>query len=174
MARGGNRLGSGRPALSDEEKASRALERKVKRRAAATSVKGKKPTKKSKPKSRRAEAAPVAFAPDGVKKPGTPAQWPFGTSVQTSAAEEPPKPVEPELPADESGISADTPLDLLLAVVRAKNLRLALRMQAASIAAPFVHAKPAPGGKKVAQADAAKGVASKFAATAPPLKLVNR
>lgn len=124
-----------------------------------------------KKKRPRAPKAAKGFSESGVKAKSAPAGWPFGT--QAAAPAEPPAPPPADEP-DEPKLTAETPLELLLAVVKSTGLKLTLRMQAAALAAPFVHAKPAPGGKKGAQADAAKGVASKFSATAPPLKLVNR
>ena len=49
-----------------------------------------------------------------------------------------------------------------------------IRIQAASIAAPFVHVKKGEGGKKDAAAEAAKATAGgKFRASAPPRLVAN-
>jgi phage terminase small subunit len=160
MARGGSRPGAGRPRLSEEEKAARAAARK-----AAAKGKSKPAAKKKAPAGKRVSpksAAPAAHAPTGIKADDAPAQWPFGTR--------PPTPPAP--PAKPSELS---PLDYLLSIVRDDEADLKVRMQAAALAAPFVHAKPAPQGKKDGKADAAKSAgAGKFAAAAPPLKLVKR
>ena len=108
--------------------------------------------------AKRAESA-KAIAPTGEKSEGAPKSWPFGT-----APEEPAKPAE--------DLSSLTPLDYLLSVVRDPDEDKARRIQAASIAAPYVHAKKGEGtGKKEQQAAAAKQVASRFSTGAPP-KLV--
>ena len=65
-----------------------------------------------------------------------------------------------------------TPLAYLLQVVNDTKAERRERLQAASIAAPYVHPRKGEGGKKDAAADAAKKVgAGRFAAAAPP-KLV--
>lgn len=116
---------------------------------------GRKATGLAKPKKPKAEAAPVAFSADGVKTKDAPPSWPFG--------------VEPE------SLSELTPLQYLLSVVRDVGADERVRIQAASIAAPFMHAKVGEAGKKDEKGAAAKRVgAGKFAASAPPLKLVNR
>lgn len=166
MARGGSRPGAGRPPLTDAEKAQRAEARNEKRRAARKLAKPKAKAKK------KALAAPAGFSPDGAKAADAPTQWPFGTSPEQPKDPEPPV-VDPDA---DPVINADTPLELLLGVVKERRLKLALRMQAAALAAPFVHAKPAPIGKKEAAAEAAKqtGKASKFGAiAAPKLAAVN-
>lgn len=67
------------------------------------------------------------------------------------------------------------PLEYLLSIVRDEQADEKLRLQAAAIAAPFLHAKPTVGGKKDERATAAKVAATgKFAAAEPPLKLVSR
>jgi phage terminase small subunit len=136
--------------------------RNEKRRAAR-----KAPKPKPKPKAKK--KAPAAFCQGGVQTADAPPQWPFGVKPDQP---EPPPAVEPD---GEPVITADTPLEFLLSVVREPRLKLAVRMQAAAIAAPFVHAKPAAVGKKEAQAAAAKeaGKTSKFAAVAPPRLVAN-
>ena len=65
-----------------------------------------------------------------------------------------------------------TPLEFLLTVMNDNEVEDKLRIAAATTAAQYVHAKKGEGGKKEAEADAAKKVAGgKFAAATPP-KLV--
>jgi phage terminase small subunit len=155
MARGGLRLGAGRPRLSDEEKAARAEARKLKRAAAAP----KKAAAKKAKKPAKAPKVARAVAPTG-EKPAEAATWPFGTQVPTEAA---PASV-PAVPANVS------PLDFLLGVMRDPMQDVKLRMTAAQIAAPFVHTKPGELGKKAAKDAQAKEVAGsgRFAPSAPP------
>ncbi|OYD50706.1 hypothetical protein [Acidovorax kalamii] len=63
------------------------------------------------------------------------------------------------------------PLDFLLQIMRDQDEDKGRRMQAATLAAPYCHAKKGEGGKKEEKAAAAKTVASKFATATPP-KLV--
>jgi phage terminase small subunit len=102
-------------------------------------------------------AAPAkAIAPSGEKDARAPASWPFGTAQEK----------EPEL------LSSLTPLDYLLSLVQNPKEDKRIRIQAATIAAPYVHPKKGEGtGKKEQQAAAAKQVASRFSTGAPP-KLV--
>ena len=66
------------------------------------------------------------------------------------------------------------PLEYLLSVVRDPGADEKIRIQAASIAAPYCHAKKGEaGGKKEAANEKAKGAAAKFGARPAPLKLVN-
>ncbi|WP_239142595.1 terminase small subunit [Variovorax sp. WS11] len=95
---------------------------------------------------------------DGLKKDSA---WPFGQE----------KPAEPVAPTPAADLSALTPLDYLLEVMRDGSEDKARRMQAASLAAPYVHAKKGESGKKDERNEAAKKVASRFAPSAPP-KLV--
>jgi hypothetical protein len=106
-----------------------------------------------------------------VKTGDAPAQWPFGT--------QPPQPEAPPAAADaesEPVITGATPLEFLLNVVKESRLKLAVRMQAAALAAPYEHAKPAPVGKKDARNDAAKATEkkSKFASAAAPRLVSSR
>lgn len=82
-------------------------------------------------------------------------------------------PANPPAKDDESPAAlADlTPLDYLLSIVRDPGKDQRLRMQAASIAAPYCHPRQGEGGKKDAKQAAAKQVAGRFAQAAPP-KLV--
>jgi phage terminase small subunit len=67
-----------------------------------------------------------------------------------------------------------SPLDYLLTVMRDPAEDKRTRLQAASLAAPYMHAKPAPGGKKTATQTAAGQAASggRFGPGAPPLRVV--
>lgn len=105
---------------------------------------GRKPTK---PKEVKAPKVDMA----GFK---TDPSWPFGQQLP----EPPPK-------QDLSGL---TPLDYLLSVMRDELEEKPRRMQAASLAAPFVHAKKGESGKKEDRAAAAKQVAGRFTPGAPP------
>lgn len=114
---------------------------------------GRKPTKP------KAEKAPQ------VDKNGFKADksWPFGQE----------RPAEPAHTSAPTVAAELTPLEYLLSVMRDELVDPRQRMQAASLAAPFVHAKKGEGGKKDEKAGAAaKAGAGKFAAAAPPLKLV--
>lgn len=97
------------------------------------------------------DAAPPVDA-DGYK---TDPNWPFGQ-------ERPPEPVD---------LSGLMPLDFLLQVMRDPEEDKGRRMQAATLAAPYCHPKKGESGKKEQKADAAKKVAGRFTAAAPP-KLV--
>jgi hypothetical protein len=68
-------------------------------------------------------------------------------------------------------VTNTSPLDYLLQVMRDPNEDKGRRMQAAIQAAPYMHAKRGEAGKKEQKDAAAKKVASKFTAGAPP-KLV--
>lgn len=168
MARGGSRPGAGRPRLSDEERAARAAARKA--AAKAKPATKKKPSRKGAIK--KAKESRTGYSPNGVKNSDAPAGWPFGTQPP---APEPPPAAAPIDPDGDPVIPGGAPLDFLRAVINETRLKLAVRLQAAALAAPFVHAKPAPQGKKDGKVDAAKSAgAGKFAAAAPPLKLVKR
>lgn len=68
-------------------------------------------------------------------------------------------------------ISGESPLEFLLNVMQSPDVKLSVRMQAAAIAAPFQHAKPAAIGKKEQRTDNAVNARSKFALPATPPKL---
>lgn len=88
-----------------------------------------------------------------------------------SGAGRPPKQQEEKQTIATSG--DQTPLEFLLGVMNDNELDDKLRLDAAKTAAQYVHAKKGEGGKKDEQADKAKKAgAGKFAAAAPPLKLV--
>ena len=73
-------------------------------------------------------------------------------------------------------LTNDSPLEYLLSVMRNPGTEMRVRMQAASIAAPYCHAKKGEGesSKKAEQAAKAKQAGGgKFAASAPPKLIVN-
>jgi hypothetical protein len=77
------------------------------------------------------------------------------------------KPKEPEPTAERD------PLQFLLDVMQGKVEASATQLRAAVAAVQYTHAKRGEGGKREEQADRAKKAATgKFAAAAPPLKLV--
>ncbi|HVR48531.1 MAG TPA: hypothetical protein VMS38_02245 [Pseudorhodoferax sp.] len=98
--------------------------------------------------------------PDGTKPEG--GEWsPFGRQE-----------VAPPAPAD---LSALTPLDFLLQVMRDPEEDKGRRMSAAQLAAPYVHAKKGESSAKKDEAEARKKAASsgRFARRQPPaLKVV--
>lgn len=118
---------------------------------------GARPGAGRKPKQPKVNVAPKVDK-DGFK---TDAAWPFGQQ----------RPPEPEANKPEPELTDITPLDYLLSVMRNSEEDKSRRMQAASIAAPYVHAKAGEGGKKEERNAAAKKVASRFAPATPP-KLV--
>jgi phage terminase small subunit len=123
---------------------------------------GRKPKNRGDAPGAKPAATKTGHSPAGKKLPGTPAGWPFGTEEPAAPA---PAPAEPPAAPE---VSALSPLDYLLSVVRDVGADEKTRLQAAAIAAPFVHAKPAPIGKKEQRQEDAKKVGSKFAASAPP------
>lgn len=93
---------------------------------------------------------------DGFKTEGTSVNWPFG--------KERPPPPDPE--PDLSGLM---PLDYLLSVMRNTKLPEPVRMQAATLAAQYCHAKPAPkNAKQEAEAERQKNRSSRFGRRQPP------
>ena len=88
-----------------------------------------------------------------------------------------PKPKEPQkldipVPVGETLAHKD-PKVFLLALMNDLEADVKLRADAAKALMPFMHNKLGEGGKKDQQQDAAKRVAGgKFAAAAPPLKLI--
>lgn len=144
MPRGGARVGAGRPRKNPDAPA--------RKRAAPKSV------------------ATGFSEADGKKAKDAPADWPFGT-------------VEPKAPDPAADHDDDQqeeafdpnlmPLDYLLSVVRDTRAKPAARMQCAAIAAPYVHAKPAPLGKKEGKQQAAKTAANRFATPQPPKLVVS-
>ncbi|WP_295379580.1 hypothetical protein [uncultured Pseudacidovorax sp.] len=146
MPRGGARPGAGRPRKSPEASAK------------GTSKASRKPSAKASGKPATEQGKPQSFVDaDGFKTADAPAGWPFGKQHA-----EPP-------PAED--LSELTPLDFLLSVMRDSEKDLAKRMQAASLAAPYVHPRKGESGKKEEKLKAAEKVAGRFAPSAPP-KLV--
>lgn len=116
--------------------------------------------KRSTPVVEAKKREPKAFAPDGKKSADAPPEWPFGTVPE----------VDP--PAIDPNAEPLTPLDYLLGIVRDEGADKRLRMQAAALAAPFMHARVAPMGKKEQRQEAAK-TPSRFKATTAPPRLVH-
>lgn len=118
----------------------------------------------ARPGAGRKPSKPKAETPSRVDKDGfkTDPSWPFGKE----------RPAVEPLPAPpEQDVTNTSPLDYLLQVMRDQNEDKGRRMQAAIQAAPYMHAKKGEAGKKEQKDAAAKKVASKFTAGAPP-KLV--
>lgn len=87
-------------------------------------------------------------------------------ATQSSSSATPPPPI--------SVLHSD-PRDYLMAVMNDGTQEEKLRVDAAKALMPFIHGRIGEGGKKDAKADAAKKAGGgKFAAAAPPLKLVGR
>lgn len=113
----------------------------------------------ARPGAGRPKKAPVkktgpvdsAVDADGYK---TDPRWPFGRE----------KPPEPE------DLSTLTPLDYLLGIVRNPDMDEKLRIQAATIAAPYCHPKKGESSAKKEAATAAKEMAStgRFVRRQPP------
>lgn len=120
-----------------------------------------RPRKPAAEKPAKTKAAPKAgFSEDGKKADDAPAGWPFGTEQVADEAEAQPY------------LSDLMPLDFLLAVMRNGEESKSLRLQAATLAAPYCHAKKGEGGKKDEKADRAKKAATGRFASATPPKLV--
>lgn len=142
MPRGGSRPGAGRP-----KKAVAAVKPAAAKKTA--------PARKTPAPKKAAEKLPSTNA-DGTKPDG--GEWsPFGRQA-------------PQTPAQED-LSELTPLNYMLQVMRDPEEDKARRLQAATLAAPYVHAKKGEGGKKEQKDEAAKKVAGRFAVATPP-KLV--
>lgn len=110
--------------------------------------------------------------PSGEKAPDAPAGWPFGTTPPPAAQ---PEPEQLDSEQDDgltdeqrSGLS---PLDYMLAVMRSSKSSKSARMTAAIQAAPYLHARVAPQGKKEAAAAKSKATAGggKFGQTRAPV-----
>lgn len=98
---------------------------------------------------------PAGLAPDGEKTPEAPQSWPFGTAQP---------PVE--------DLTKLSPLEFLLKVMRDETEEKGRRIQAASLAAPYCHAKMGEKSAKAREAEARKEAASgRFGRRQPP-KLV--
>ena len=75
----------------------------------------------------------------------------------------------PELEITEPVVgAAESPVEFLIGVMNHTELKLSVRMQAAAILAPFLHAKPAAIGKKEARNDEAESLDGPFDKAAPP------
>lgn len=120
-------------------------------------------------KARAAKEAAGGFtAPGGEKKPTAPAEWPFGRAapIPPLTAAVPPGPAT-------APIENEQPLDVLLRLMR-EAVDPRMQLQAAMAAAPYLHAKAAPLGKKEARGiEAKKAGGGKFGAGAPPTLVVN-
>jgi len=107
-----------------------------------------------------------------VEKAAPAENWPLGVFPNEPKTPEAPGP-EPEIDPDEDDGLTDEqragllPLDYLLAVMRSSKSSKSARLQAAIQAAPYLHGKIAPQGKKEAKNEAAKK-ASRFTPAAPP------
>lgn len=110
---------------------------------------------KAAPRRKKAQPEQPYVDANGVRTDAAPPDWPFGA-----------KPPEPE-----PDLSDMTPLDFLLKVMRDPKQTETRRMQAATIAAPYMHPKAEEKGKKVAKQEAAAAAGSKFARPAAPPRL---
>lgn len=139
MARGGFRPGAGRP-------------KKTPTAAPAADA----PAPEARKYKRR---APPAVDAEGFKTEDAPENWPFGKE----------RPAPPAPPAPEPDLSGLMPLDYLLEVMRNSDLPPPMRMQAATLAAQYCHAKPAPkSAKQEAEADRQKNRSTRFNRRQPP------
>ncbi|MBF6631818.1 MAG: terminase small subunit [Comamonas sp.] len=113
----------------------------------------------TKPKAAPRKKKAVVEAPyvdaDGMQTAAAPVNWPFGQKT----------------PEPDPDLSDMTPLDFLLQVMRDPKQAEARRMQAATIAAPYVHPKAEEKGKKAAKQEAAAAAGSKFVRPAAPPRL---
>lgn len=84
-----------------------------------------------------------------------------------------PLPADIKQPAADAGMS---PLDYMLAVMRDADEDPARRDRMAVAAAPYLHVRAVEvaGGKKEAQQERAREVATKFAPSAPPRLVISR
>ncbi len=88
--------------------------------------------------------------------------------VVSKVADSPPAssaPSQPQTPASPGPVQ---PLEYMLSVMNNPEVNAELRARMAVAAAPYCHPKKGEGGKKEQQQDAAKRVASRFGASAPP------
>lgn len=140
MPRGGSRPGAGRP-----------------KKTAPTAPTVEAPAATGGKYKRR---APPAVDSEGFKTEDAPQSWPFGK-------DRPPPPPAPTPAPDVSGLM---PLDYLLSVMRDEELPQPIRMQAATLAAQYCHAKPAPKtAKQEAEAKRKEGLQSgRFGRRQPP------
>lgn len=101
--------------------------------------------------------APPATDAEGFKPEDAPQSWPFGKE-------------RPPPPAPAPDVSSLMPLDYLLSVMRDEEVPPPIRMQAATLAAPYIHAKPAPkSAKQEADAERKKSAQTgRFGRRQPP------
>lgn len=116
----------------------------------------------SRPGAGRKPNLKAAVKPAAAELPKTDAEgyksdpaWPFGQE----------RPPEPPAAPD---LSSLTPLDYLLSVMRDTGVEEKTRIQAAQLAAPYVHVKKGDVGKKEQKQGAAEKAAGKYATAAPP------
>lgn len=140
MPRGGSRPGAGRP-----------------KKTAPTAPTVEAPAATGGKYKRR---APPAVDSEGFKTEDAPQSWPFGKD----------RPPPPPAPAPAPDVSGLMPLDYLLSVMRDEELPQPIRMQAATLAAQYCHAKPAPKtAKQEAEAKRKEGLQSgRFGRRQPP------
>ena len=109
----------------------------------------------------------------GTKVADVPATWPFGTKEASTA---------PLVAEEDDGLDPATgmpvdlklePLEILKRIAQNPRIDIRSRIQAATNAAAYVHAKKTET-KADDKAAAAKRASSKFGAVTAPLKLVNR
>jgi len=101
-------------------------------------------------------------APDGTKTADAGKAWPFGREAVPPAAP----------PVEEPKLSFKTPIEFWEHILADPGASVSAKQSAAYSLAPYVHPKLAPLGKKEEKDKAAKNVASKFAPTAAPPRLV--
>lgn len=151
MPRGGARVGAGRKRDPNSPNAKKIAAREA----------------------RQAQELARQLTSDGVKKPDTPASWPFGTKPPDApepAASEAAQAEEAESDV-KSGPADELPVAAMLRVMReSKDPKLIL--MAAQAAAPYLHPKKAPISAK-AEGGAEKKQ-SRFAAPAPPRLVSSR
>lgn len=137
---------------------------------------GARPGAGRKPKNGVAAKRPAKKAgftgTGGEKSADAPENWPFGRAPTSASASEPVEPEQPRDPESDDGLTDEqraglAPLEYLLAVMRSPKASKSARLQAAIQAAPYMHAKPAPMGKKEQRLEGAKKP-SRFAPSAPP------
>lgn len=146
MPRGGSRPGAGRKLKPPEEHA-----HAIRARARAEA------------RAARQAALPIDVTPSGPIPP-----------IDTPAAAAAPPATQAE-PVEILPLTTHTPLEYLLEVMRSPQVEQRVRLQAASLAAPYVHAKPGEAGKKDQRKELASkaGAAGKFAPSTPPKLVVS-
>jgi phage terminase small subunit len=130
-----------------------------------------KPVNKNAPKSKKKVATVPGELQDGTAKMPDWASMlapppPKKASKKSEEKEADDTPVEPE---------TDDPLEFMRLMMKDRGEDPRLRLRAAEVLAAFTKPKPGDKGKKEEQAEAAKEVAKKFGAIAPPkLNLVKK